>query len=202
MKQIIGAIILAAGRSIRMGKPKLLLPWKETIVLDAVLQLALGAGLDPIVIVTGAFDEPISDWISRYAGKISKVHNPEFENFEMFYSLKMGILSLSDHCDAVMIFLGDQPQVQPQCIGQIIRSFEKNGSPIIIPSYRMRRGHPILVRKDLFQPILDSANDSNLHEFLASFRDKIDYVTVNSNSILEDIDSPEDYERIKKKFTP
>ncbi|GAP14696.1 uncharacterized MobA-related protein [Longilinea arvoryzae] len=199
MKSTIGGIVLAAGRSTRMGTPKLFLPWRETTVFDSVLHLALVAGLDPILVVTGAYRERICERLSGYAEKVTEVYNPEFENFEMLYSLKLGIHKIINRCDAVMILLGDQPQVQQKIVEQIIQRFNEKRSEIIIPSFRMRRGHPILIRQDLFPSILTYSDNGNLREFLASFNDKIDYVPVDSNSILEDIDSPEDYERIKKK---
>lgn len=176
----------------------MLLPWKEATVLDSVVRLAISARLKPIAVVTGAFQQPVHEVLSAYAGEINEIHNPAFAQQEMFYSLKMGIAGLSGHCNAACVFLGDQPQIEMSVIEQILRRFKTDSPALVIPSHQMRRGHPILIRSDLFAEILAMPDDDNLKNFLRRHAAGIAYVIAGSNSILEDIDSPEDYARIKK----
>ncbi len=202
MNKQLAAIILAAGRSTRMGKPKMLLPWRDATVLESVVVLTLSTGLDPIIVVTGAFRQEIHQRLSAYAGQIEEVYNPAFAQHEMFYSIKVGIMALNNRCDAVMIFLGDQPHVEPAVVEWIVQRFDDQGSAILMPSYEMRRGHPILLRQDLFQSVLSMPDDASLKTFLALHESQIEYVLVDSRAVLEDMDSPADYERIKKNHTP
>lgn len=198
MKNRIAGIILAAGQSKRMGTPKLLLPWKDATVLDSVIRCALVAGLSPILVVCGADPVEIHTRVASYAGRVTEVHNPEYERHEMFYSLKLGIRALENRCDAAILFLGDQPHVDPQVVTQIVQRFEDQEAAFIIPSYQMRRGHPMLIHADLFHSLLEFPDTGTLKEFLSQSPKKIAYISVDSSSVLEDMDSPADYERIKK----
>jgi len=193
----ISAIILAAGRSTRMGSSKMLLPWNEKTVLETVIGLATDAKLAPIVVVTGAYHGETLKLITKFTQGVEEIHNPDFAQLEMFHSLKMGVKSLIHRCSAAVIFLGDQPQIEPDVILQIITRFNEKKSQIIIPSFQMRRGHPILIQQDLFPEIMATSDDSNLKEFLARYKNDIDFVVVNTPSVLQDMDSPEDYHRIK-----
>lgn len=198
----IAAIILAAGQSTRMRTPKMLLPWRKATVLESVVALTLSTGLNPIIVVTGAFQQEIHQRLSAYANQIEEVYNPAFAQSEMFYSIKVGITALINRCDAAMIFLGDQPHVEPDVIGRIVQRFDSQTSALLIPSYEMQRGHPILLRQDLFQSVLSMPDDANLKTFLTHYDSQIDYILVDSRAVLEDMDLPEDYDRIKKSQTP
>jgi molybdenum cofactor cytidylyltransferase len=201
MNSNIGAIILAAGRSTRMGKAKLLLPWRESTVLDSVVQLALSANLNPIVVVTGAYQAEVHQRLTAYSGKVEEIYNPEFMRLEMFYSLKLGIAGLQDRCEGALIFLGDQPHIAPVVIEQIVKYFTECPAGIILPSYRMKRGHPFLLRRDHFQRILAMPDDGNLRTYIATHPDEIDTVDVETSTVIEDIDFPDDYEQIRKRHT-
>ncbi|HWQ03897.1 MAG TPA: nucleotidyltransferase family protein [Longilinea sp.] len=193
----IAAVILAAGRSTRMGSSKMLLPWKDKTVLDSVIDLAESAGLNPIVVVTGAFHDDIHLLLSKYFKRIEEIHNPSYAQLEMFHSIKLGVESLVQRCGAAIIFLGDQPQIETELIDDLISRFNEKKSRVIIPSFQMHRGHPIVIHQDLFPEILATPDDKNLKSFLNLHSSEIDYVVVNTSSVLQDMDSPEDYHRLK-----
>lgn len=201
MADTIGAIILAAGQSTRMGVSKMLLPWNQTTVIETVVQLAITAQLTPIITVTGAFLEPIHVKINAFHGQIEEVHNPLFAEREMFYSLKLALQKLQGRCVAALIFLGDQPQIPPEIVTGIIERYHDTKAGIVLPSYHMRRGHPILVHEGFFHEILSMPDSGNLKDFMKMHSDSIDYLVVDTGEVLEDIDSPDDYERIKKNHT-
>ncbi len=193
----IGAIILAAGRSTRMGTSKMLLPWNDITVLESVLNLANSAKLAPIVVVTGAFYQETQAILAKYLPAVEEIHNSSFAQLEMFHSLKMGVAALIHRCEAAIVFLGDQPQIEPDVITQLISQFGQKESTIIIPSFQMHRGHPIVIPHDFFPEILAMPDGGSLRVFLDNHKQNIAYVVVNTASILQDMDSPEDYERIK-----
>lgn len=201
MDDNIGAIVLAAGQSTRMGVSKMLLPWKETTVIESVIQLAVSAQLSPIIAITGAFLVPIREQLKKFQGLVEEVNNSLFAQQEMFYSLKLGLQHLQGRCDAAMIFLGDQPQIPQKVVSQIVDRFQGSQAGILLPSYRMRRGHPILIHERYFAEILSMPDSGNLKDFLVKHSDSIDYLVVDTGEVLEDIDSPDDYVRIKKNHT-
>lgn len=190
-KNRIGAIILAAGLSLRMGRPKMLLPWgKISIVRRVVQTVAEAAEVTDIVVVTGALHNEIGKELSSLPVRL--VNNPDYANGEMIYSLRAGIQALST-VQWAMITLGDQPRIDREVIRSLIRTCERPTGRIVIPSYQMRRGHPWLVFHDLWQELICIEPPLTLRHFLNNHKEEIHYVNVDTDTVLQDIDTPEDY---------
>lgn len=199
ISEAIGAIILAAGQATRMGVPKLLLPWKHGSVIESVIDLTLAAKLNPVVIVTGAFSSQIRNTLSHYSDQICFIHNDKFAEYEMLYSIKLGLSQLAGKCEAAMLFLGDQPHISSETVSDMISIYSHQGIGILIPSHRMKRGHPILIQHQFFYEILDMPDNSNLKVFLANHEKDIQYLVTQDDSVLEDMDTPSGYQQLKKK---
>jgi molybdenum cofactor cytidylyltransferase len=123
--------------------------------------------------------------------------NPDYLNGSMLVSLQKGILATNNtKSKAFMIFLGDQPSVQVETIQEILKAYKDTGSVIVAPSYHFHLGHPWLVDSKLWSEILGLSEPSTLRDFLRSNKKSIQYVTVNSQTILQDIDTPEQYSKI------
>lgn len=197
------AIILAAGQSRRMGQPKMLLPWGESTVLGQVVAvLAEGLGADhktdfEIIVLTGAEREKVEGLVAGLTDKypVRCVFNPAYEAGEMLSSLQCGLAALGPGVDAALIGLGDQPQVEPGTVSSILGAFESSPARIIVPSYKMRRGHPWLVEKSLWNEILQMKTPQTPRDFLQASANEIKYVIVDTPSVTEDLDTPEDYKR-------
>ncbi len=188
---MISAIVLAAGLSSRMGRPKMLLPWKDTTVLGQVVSTLIDAGVSEIVVVTGANREEIEDLLPENSARFE--YNPDYANGEMLTSVKAGLKALDQKSQAALIALGDQPQIQRHVIERLIEAYRISGSKIVVPSYRMRRGHPWLVDRMLWSQILAIAAPLTLRDFLEEQSGLIEYLTVDNGSILSDLDTPQDY---------
>jgi molybdenum cofactor cytidylyltransferase len=98
---------------------------------------------------------------------------------------------------ATLIALGDQPQARPESVRQILEAFGRSRSALILPSYERRRGHPWLVRSELWPDLLAMQPPATARDFLYRHSDEIEYVAVDSPTILQDVDTPADYEREK-----
>ncbi|NWG05676.1 MAG: nucleotidyltransferase family protein [Chloroflexi bacterium] len=192
---MISAIILAAGKSKRMGQSKMLLPWGETTVLGQVISVLQSAGLEDVVTVTGGFREQVEELAKRFG--LRTVFNPEYDSSEMLSSIQCGLRSLNAEAEAALICLGDQPQVQERSVRMVREAFEQSRSRIVVPSYRMRRGHPWLVARPLWDEILRMKFPQSPRDFLNNHAKEIAYVEIDNTSILEDLDTPEDYLRFK-----
>lgn len=188
---MISAIVLAAGLSSRMGRPKMLLPWKDTTVLGQVVSTLKAAGVSEIVVVTGANREEIEDLLPENSARFE--YNPDYANGEMLTSVKAGLKALDQKSQAALIALGDQPQIQRHVIERLIEAYRISGSKIVVPSYRMRRGHPWLVDRRLWPQILAVRAPLTLRDFLEEQSELIEYLTVDNGSILSDLDTPQDY---------
>jgi molybdenum cofactor cytidylyltransferase len=196
----IGAIVLAAGLSTRMGRPKMLLPWGETTVLGQVVCTLYNAGVAPVLVVTGAFQADVEATLQALLCPTIRVHNPHFEDGEMLHSLITGVNNLPGDLDAVLVALGDQPQIEIDVVKHILERFAQRRSRIIVPSYQMRRGHPWLVERSLWGEIASLTLPRTLRDFLSAHQEEIDYLVVNTSSVIQDLDTPEDYERLRPKF--
>jgi molybdenum cofactor cytidylyltransferase len=187
----ISAVILGAGRSRRMGQPKLILPWGETTVVGQIARTLQAAGIARISVVTGAAREQVE---SALAGlTVETIYNPEYERSEMLASLKLGLAAQPSETQAILVVLGDQPGIEESVVRRVTMGFFETQARLVAPSYQKRRGHPWLVQRSLWEEILDLPTDQTLRDFLNRHGEEIAYVTVDTASILKDIDTPADY---------
>lgn len=193
---ITSAIILAAGRSTRMGSPKMLLPWGNTTIIQHVISVFSEAGIDDILVVTGGAHEEVeaivTDNRTRYP--VRSVYNENYLTGDMLGSIQCGLRQVADESvGAVMIGLGDQPQIQEGSVRQIRDIYLQTKSPLVVPSFQMRRGHPWLVARSLWSELLEMRSSQTPRDFLNAHAADIQYVDVDTPSILADLDTPEDY---------
>lgn len=192
----VGAVVLAAGMSRRMGHPKQLLPWGKTTVIRQVVNVLQEGGLSQIVVVTGRAGDLVKHELEGTNAQC--VYNPNYETSEMLTSLKLGIQTLDETIHAALVVLGDQPQIEVSIVQKIIEQYTLGKGTLIVPSYKMRRGHPWLVDRKYWQEILhmDESQES-LREFLNRHSQEIFYFVVDTPSVLADLDTPEDYQQMR-----
>lgn len=188
---LIGAIVLAAGQSRRMGRPKMTLEWGQTTVIGQVTAVLLEAGAQPVVVVCGAAEEEIRSALAGAPVRIAR--NPNYLQGDMLASLQRGLEVMPEAVEAVLVALGDQPQVERQIVEQVIGRYQESGSDLVVPSFEMRRGHPWLMSKSYWAEVLEMGGGQSLRDFLSRHAAEIDYVVVGSKSILKDLDTPEAY---------
>lgn len=189
----VGAIVLAAGLSSRMKSPKLLLPWGTKTVIEQVVGVVLNAGVSQIVVVTGKWHVEIERLLTGLPVQV--LFNPRYEQAEMIDSILLGLDALDGDIEAGLIVLGDQPQLRSDVIERVLQTSEDDAIELLVPSYQMRRGHPWLVGRGLWPDILSLEPPANMRDFFSRKNAQIYYVTVETASVLKDIDTPEEYER-------
>jgi molybdenum cofactor cytidylyltransferase len=196
MANNISAILLAAGLSSRMGRPKLLLPWGQTTVLGQVVSTFTAAGVEEILVVTGGARDQVENLVTQLAKDfpVRAVFNPEYVRGEMLSSIQAGLAALRTQTSAALIGLGDQPQVREVTVRHICAAFVSTGAPLVIPSFQKRRGHPWLAESSLWPEILALPFSTTPRQFLNAHSGQIEYVPADQ-SILQDLDTPEDYTR-------
>jgi molybdenum cofactor cytidylyltransferase len=187
----IGAIVLAAGQSSRMGQPKVLLPWDGKTILEHIIaQLSL-AKIDEIVVVTGFYADEVRKLMHPTGTRT--IHNRAHKTGEMLSSLQTGLKALPHHIAATLIVLGDQPHLQPKVIGRVLKAYAEGAGHIVAPSYQMRRGHPILIDRRYWAELLALEKGGAPRDVINAHQDEIAYVTVDTDSVLQDVDTPADY---------
>lgn len=192
--QKIGAVVLAAGLSQRMGQQKLILPWGKHTVIEQVLESLKLGGVELIVVVTGKSYETL---LEKLAGSdVTLAFNPDYSNGSMMTSLQVGIAALSRlNATSAILALGDQPQILPDTVQVVLQASQLDSDKIIVPSWQMRRGHPWVIPARFWKQILSSHEEFTMRDFLNSNEDAIRYVLVDTPTILADLDTPEEYEQ-------
>jgi molybdenum cofactor cytidylyltransferase len=196
----IAALVLAAGLSSRMGRPKLTLPWGKTTVIAQVVQTLWSGGVQHVVVVTGGSREATELALANLppveGKRVACVFNQEYANGEMLVSVQVGLRALlTTDCAAFLLALGDQPQIQAATVQAVISAYRADQAALVVPSYEMRRGHPWLVDRRLWAGLAAQSLPFTLRDFLQQHRSSIAYVNVATPTILADLDTPEDYQR-------
>jgi molybdenum cofactor cytidylyltransferase len=173
-----------------MGQPKMLLPWGQTTVLEKVIATFKAAGVEDILVVTGGDRERVEALVGDFA---EFIFNPKYAEGEMLSSVQVGLAGLKPGVEAVLIGLGDQPQVQESSVRSVLEAFHTSSASLVVPSFQMRRGHPWLVARPYWDEILHMRSPASLRDFLNHYADEIYYVELGNASILQDLDTPEDY---------
>jgi molybdenum cofactor cytidylyltransferase len=189
----ISAVVLAAGLSTRMGRPKMILPWGSETVIGRVVSVLAKAGVAEIIVVTGGTHSEVE--AALWGHPVRFAHNSHFANGEMLLSIQAGVEQLDPASHGFLLALGDQPQIESDVVKRVISAYTQKQAPLVVPSIQMRRGHPWLVDRALWVEILALQPPLTMRNFLHHHRDEIFYVEVDSRSILMDLDTPEDYNR-------
>jgi molybdenum cofactor cytidylyltransferase len=190
----VGAVVLAAGRSTRMGRIKQTLPWGEGTMIGEVVRRLAASGVFEIVVVTGAAREAVETAVSATGAPARCVWNPDFETTEMALSLQAGLRALSENTQAALAALGDQPRLDPAAAQRVIQRWRETLAPVVAPVHQGRRGHPLLFDRAAWPGLFALPAHANPREFLAA-AGRVETVAVDTDSILRDIDTPDDYER-------
>lgn len=193
----VGAIVLAAGQSKRMKQPKMLLPWGDSTLIRHVCQQVAAARLYEVVVVAGEHAEEIQKQVADLPVQV--VLNPDFAKGEMLSSLKVGLKAVEDRWAACLVVLGDQPSIEPSIITSLLDAYARGLGGIVAPSYQNRRGHPLLIDRAYWQAILDLPTGKAPRDVLRANEDAIYHVEMETDAVLTDIDTPEDYERARMK---
>ncbi len=193
VKRRVGAVILAAGMSSRMGTSKMLLPWGDRTVIEAIVQKLMPFRLAEIVVVTGHKANELNRIMENYP--VRTMFNRRYESGEMLSSVKAGIRALSDKIDSCLVVMGDQPQMSTRIVRHVLAKASENSDSLVAPYYRGQRGHPIVIPRRYWKELLRLQHGAP--------RDVIEQhaiigVPVESDSILRDIDTPEQYAREKR----
>lgn len=188
----VGAILLAAGRSERMGAFKTLLPFGNTTVIESCIDYLKAGGVDTIVVVVGHRDEEVRERLEH--SSVIFALNPD-PSSEMADSIRCGVEKLPDNVAATLIALVDHPAVASDVVATLIREWKK-GSQFIIPTWQGRGGHPVLVDLNFRFELESLGRTSGLKSLFDSNRESVRRIEVSSPYIARDMDTWDDYVRL------
>jgi molybdenum cofactor cytidylyltransferase len=188
----IAAVVLAAGASSRMGRPKALLEFDGTTCVARVVDTCRQAGVSQVVLVTSPAGAEVR---AQCAGTIEAINqHPERG---MLSSLQTGLARLPAGAAGFLIYPVDYPIVPPDEIRRLLAAFAARapGQRIFIPSFEHRRGHPVLVQAELAAEFLALDPTASARAVMAAHAAEILHVEAADDRVLMDMDTPEDYRR-------
>lgn len=203
------AIILAAGSSSRYGQTKQILDYQGVPFIRAIARSAINAGLSPIVVVTGADAITVKDALIGLSNEIRIIYNPNWQHGQST-SIRAGIdaisgsnisqpqegdsNNISGNPGSAIFLLADQPQVTPAVMRCLVEEHSRTISPVIAPLVDGRRGNPVLFDRVTFPDLSSLEGDIGGRGIFSKYPPV--YIQWNDISLLQDVDTPTDYERL------
>jgi molybdenum cofactor cytidylyltransferase len=186
----IPCILLAAGPSSRLGKPKQLVLWNGRSLLEHTVETVLEAGLGPLFVVTGAFAEPVKQVLLKYQ-QVCVVHHPRWEN-GLGSSISQGVLHIQSlgNWDAVLLLLCDQPYLNADILTQMAAKHQQYPSDIIQCKYEVGQGPPVLFPAEFFEELIALEGQEGARKIIQEHSSRCRWVAFKLGHI--DIDTPED----------
>jgi molybdenum cofactor cytidylyltransferase len=195
---VTAAIVLAAGLSRRMGRPKLLLELKGRPVIRHAVERVIAAGIHPVLVVTGAEHDALARALAGLEVQLAVNPTPESGQAS---SVGVGVSALPEGTDAVLIALGDQPGVPAEVIPALIEALKQPGKAIAVPRYADGLGNPVLFASSVFAELLALGGDRGARAVIERDPSRLAVVDVAS-PMPRDIDTLEDFESLSAPDNP
>lgn len=188
------AIIVAAGRSRRMGNAKPLLPLGEGTVLERTVQNFRDAGVEDILVVTGYRGEEVRESVAHLG--VRTVQNDAYAETDMLASVRLGLSKRRAEAKGCLICPGDVPLILPETIRQVIRCMEEESCKIVVPTWEKEMGRPPLFSAEMVETLLKWRGEGGLRRFLEEHRESCRFLPVEDAMICQDMDTPADYRKL------
>jgi molybdenum cofactor cytidylyltransferase len=190
MKTAVAALLLAAGKSSRMGRCKPLLPLGNGTVIDRCLKTLLQGGVNDIIVVVSINGEDVARAARDHGVQI--VVNPD-ESGDMASSIRAGRDNTTPETSGIIVALCDYPLVLPGTVKALINQHAKHPDSIITPTCQGRRGHPLLLPRSVLAELTEG---KTLRDLLKKDATRIREVPLDDTGILIDMDTPDDYRAV------
>ena len=189
------AIVPAAGMSARMGQNKLLLTFQGKPLIAHAVDTLLASAIDEVVVVLGHEADNVREKLK--GKKVRFVENPNYRE-GLSTSVRAGV-GVVAHASAIMIYLADQPLLEPEEVNSLIRAFveaRKANKSIVVPFFRGRRGNPVILDSAYKEAILDVAGDTGCRRVIKRNPDQVFVVEMKTDHVVREVDTIEEYERL------
>ncbi len=196
---MIVAIVPAAGKSQRMGRPKLLMPLGDRLVIEHVLGALAQSAVDRVVVALPPGAAGLLAVVQRFGVEVAQLDEPTAD-------MRATVVRAIDHAEArwgrsrlraLLLVLADHPTIQPEVVASLVKRFRDSRRPICIPTYNGRRGHPVLFDWRLAAEIGGLPAGAGLNALVARRADDVEECPQRDPSVLDDMDTPADYDRLR-----
>ena len=185
----VSAVVLAAGRSTRMGPiNKLVAAFDGRAMVRAVVDALEGSSVRPVVVVTGHEADRVEE--ALVGAGVRFVHNPEYRQ-GLSGSIRAGLAALPESVEAAVICLGDMPLVTSAHVDRLVAAFDPaEGREICVPVFEGKRGNPVLFARRFFEEITAVRGDVGARHLIGEYEEYVCEVAVDDRAVLVDVDSP------------
>ncbi len=192
---MIVAIILAAGESSRMGRPKALLPFDGKTFIEAIIAALKRSKVGEIIVILGHNGDEMKSRIERLP--VTLLINRDYKKGQLS-SLQVAIRYLiasapTSEIDGILVHLVDHPYIDPALVDRMIEDFYSSQKLIVLPRYRSRRGHPVIFSASLFGELLQAPLDQGAKAVVNAHRQDTVELETDDAGVTIDIDTPEEY---------
>jgi molybdenum cofactor cytidylyltransferase len=187
---MINALVLAAGESRRMGMPKPLLRCGDTTFLGKILATLGQSRVDRITVVLGAQAQAVQEAIDLSGTCV--VINKDYREGQLS-SLLAGLRSTPPDTDAILVCLVDNPLITTALVDSLVNRYRETRSPIVVPVFNAKRGHPALFSKEMFPQLLNAPAQEGARYVLRANHARVNEMETSDGAVLVRIDTPEDY---------
>ena len=189
------AILLAAGESTRMGRPKALLPWRDTTLIEYQVRELRAAGVVRVVVVLGHEADAIRPYVEGAGVAVNEAYREGRAS-----SLRAGAGALPGSAGPIAVLSVDQPRTE-QIVRAVIEAHAQSGASITIPTYRGHRGHPVVLAGALLAELREASEEAQgLRGVIAAHEDTVREVEIDDGQIVLDINTPEEYEAALRDY--
>jgi len=196
----VAGLVLAAGASTRMNRTKLLLPLGRKTILETVMEKALASRLDRVVLVLGHNPDEIKHTLKQnllHPG-ITVVENMAYRK-GISTSIRAGLAEVEAGSDHVMILLADMPFITVDLINHLLLRHVESGMPMGAIKTGKRRTHPVIFSREMYKELHLLKGDVGARDLFEQYHDRVCVVEPAGDYDDRDIDTPEDYEKIKRQ---
>lgn len=188
------AVVLAAGTSQRLGRPKQLLELDGKPLVTHVVERALESDVDGVVVVTGSHASEVDLELRNLP--IYRVFHPHFAEGQGS-SLAAGARSMPSTVDALVVLLADMPGIQASDINAVVERWRTARPAAVVTRYTSGRGHPVLFDRAVFAEIRALEGDTGGREILRRLGDRVAEVVVSRDAPPQDVDTEDDWQRLQ-----
>ena len=191
------AVVLAAGESSRLGVSKQLLELEGKPLVVHVVDRAISAEIDGVIVVTGSHASEIE--LELRERPVYQQFNPRFAEGQGA-SLAAAVRALPRDAGAIVVLLGDMPGIATAAISRVAGAWRTGHPPAVIARYGSWRGHPVLFDRDLFPELADLDGDEGGRTLLQELGNRVVEVPVDGDSAPQDVDTEDDWERLQRDW--
>ncbi|HYT58219.1 MAG TPA: nucleotidyltransferase family protein [Verrucomicrobiae bacterium] len=189
---MIVGVVLSAGESSRMGRPKALLPIEGQTFLERIVAALKKTQVGKIIVVLGHDAENMTREIKHLPVEV--LINSDYQLGQLS-SLQTAVrhLQSDEHCDGMLVHLVDHPYIDGKLVDLMIQRFYERGKLIIVPRYQGKRGHPVIFSRSLFRELLDAPMEQGAKAVVNAHAKETLEIVADDEGVTIDIDTPDEY---------